>query len=780
MQFANLSLVLFLTSIVIGGACAAALWSATVRRKRILRTLIAPPLDQTLTSSVAPGKRRLRTALFLFGILCVLLALARPWWGTRLVPAPKRSRDLLFVLDCSRSMLARDVSPSRLEHAKWWVRELVAKCPGDRFGLVVFSGDAFLQCPLTQDVNTFLQFLTNADTRSVAVGGTNIASALDVTQKAFQAAEGSHRAVILISDGEELEGEAKGTVDAMKTAGTPIFAVGVGNPDQGSMIQTEEKALLRDAAGNLVTTRLNESGLKALSQATAGIYVRSNTLNPSVLPVQERVRRLTPQEGVQGTQQRPLERFYIPLLLGLLCLLARLCIGERRSGAALLSGTALLWILPLAGSQAQTVTDLPQVLPPPSKSAARPPPVTRPTPVTKPVLTQPKSKSAALDTTGGNTPTVKDAGKEEERLQTALTRAQPEEAARLHFNLGCLYQQDADKASQAEAEYEKALAVPSAPRAVRAAAYQNLGTLSHTKARTTLQSDPDAAIKELHHAQNLYRESLRLAQSPAEPAGNQELLLRDLRLALDVKKMSDAIKKQLQDAVQQTTEAQQAQQKADAQTAADQKQPDASAAQTQTGEAGDAVQKLTEMTRGKVEEQTQQRFDGAQQEIQNAIERQLGREPVKAAQPAEPADAAKPDGDSTPKTAAEHLTKALELLGAGGDQKPDQKPDEQKDKKADDKKEKSKDEKSKEEKPADSANKDKQEPPQPKPSEKLDFQPGKEDKAAGQEKSTGAEPLDNQQAVMLLQQMQKSEQDFREAVKRQQQQNKLKPVEKDW
>lgn len=724
MHFASFTTGFLLLAVALLALAAAVALHGTRRRRRYLRELLRPPLDTALTDSVHHGRRRLRTLLFFAALLCFLAALARPWWGTRLVPAPQRSRDLVFVVDCSRSMLARDVAPTRLRFATWWVRELVARFPGDRFGLVAFAGEAFLECPLTQDVNTLHQFLDSLDTQTIPVGGTDVAQALDTARQAFRAAEGSHRAVVLLSDGEALSGDAQGACAWYREQGIPLFVVGLGDPDHDTMIQLEDKSLLRDRQGEIVRTRLDEAGLRSLAAATAGIYVRATTLDANLAPVQRRVEQLVPADARETTQKRPVERYQIPLFAAIVLLLARLLTGERRHAPPL--ATAALVALCLAGTSAQAA-------PAPTTGTA-PPRTAAPAPDAK---SEAELRTEAAD------------------LETRLQRRQPPaEEARLRFNLGLCHQRLKDFA-RAAAEYEHVVHAAGAPAALRALACQNLGAARHLQARAALARDPDTAIAQMQAVQNLYREAMLLAPGNADAGYNQEVLLQDLREARAAAQALKDMRQKLEQARRETQEALAAQQQANQddgdatpaaaeQTVADQKTEQARTttaaaardAGAQTGgepptplgqaaaeleQARDAQTRLGQGPR--TEAARQQLGQEAEQHLANAL-RQLGGTP-----PGE-----KPPSD-------ENQTAATPPPDTGGGAPP----------------------------PESTA-------AQPSP------QPAGQEPAEGQAAAAGQKQpaIDPRQAAALLSQMQQEEQDLREALKLQMRARRLEDVERDW
>ena len=754
MHFTNFSTVSLLVALaLLAGATVAAVYGAA-RRRRLLGALLAPPLDQTLTRSVHAGKRRLRTLLFFAAFLCFLVALARPWWGSRLVPMPKRSRDLLFVVDCSRSMLAKDVAPSRLEHAKWWVRELAAKCAGDRFGLIAFAGDAFLECPLTQDANTLYQFLNALDTRTIPVGGTNIASGLQVARKAFRAAEGAHQAIILITDGEELEGKAESEVSYFRENRIPLFVVGIGDPDHGSMIQTEDNALIRDAAGKTVTTRLNETGLKMLAERTDGIYVRSTSLNANVLPVYQRVRQLVPAENADGAQKRPLERYQIPLLLGVLLLFLRFLIGERRTllpKAALPLLLAMLFVTASQYAVAGTAGAAIPATPAPAQLRAAPPLADPATPGAAALAAPDNSRAQLLA--------------EIAKAEKELRRARPEHAPRLHFNLGCLQQRAGDLA-KAQEEYEKAIAAAHAQKLVRAVAYQNLGVTKHHLARQEMGSAPDKAIADLKAVQNLYRESMLLFPANEGVAADQEQLLGDLRQAEAFKQMAEKLKQQLKAAQEKTRDALEQQRAANAASQPEERQQKQAAAQQKTAAAKAATDSLAQQAKGVSSEQMQQRLEQAGDQLTQAQQKQEDmQEGPRTAEARE----------QLAQEAAQRLDQALQLLGGQAQQAPNPeqqqtanggKPDQEKQPTPNP---------AQGQKPEGQAGEPDGQEPAPSPNEKPP-----ENGTAGVEKDVDLSNIDQRQAMVLLQQIQHEEQNFREAVKKQQRNSRLQETARDW
>lgn len=227
--------------------------------------------------TLLPGYRawhpRARIALRITAIFFVLLALSRPQWGTTLREVPYRGLDLMVVMDTSRSMLADDLRPSRLQQAQWAVRDFVLRLDGDRTGLVAFAGGSYLVCPLTTDRGTFLMALDDLYAGIIPRGGTAIEQALRTAIDSFEEAPDTDRVILLITDGEDHEGDPLRLVDTLREKGIRVFCIGAATPD-GALIPTEE-GFLRDAQGRVVRSRLNEELLRELAARTGGLAVRA-------------------------------------------------------------------------------------------------------------------------------------------------------------------------------------------------------------------------------------------------------------------------------------------------------------------------------------------------------------------------------------------------------------------------------------------------------------------------------------------------------------------------
>lgn len=200
------------------------------RRRTILNAFASVRAITSLVPSGLVGRRRLRAALVLAAVLLLVVALAGPQYGFQWQQIERRGVDIMIALDCSRSMLAGDIQPTRLDRAKREIFDLIGMLQGDRIGLVAFSGTAFLQCPLTLDYQAFNLFLDVLTPDYLPVGGTDLAAAVQTAVGGFDAAGRAEKAIILITDGEQTgDGDPLTAAQDAQKAGIKLFCIGVGS-----------------------------------------------------------------------------------------------------------------------------------------------------------------------------------------------------------------------------------------------------------------------------------------------------------------------------------------------------------------------------------------------------------------------------------------------------------------------------------------------------------------------------------------------------------------------
>lgn len=324
---------LFAGALACAALCALMVWSGRLR-SRSLERFVAARHAATLTRSLSPAKRRLKQVALLLGTALVFTALARPQWGYHEVKQHTRGIDLLFAIDTSKSMLAEDLRPSRLTRAKLAVEELLSKVEGDRLGLIAFAGDAFLQTPLTHDRTAFVQALGALEAGVIPVPGSDLASAIRVAHRAF-ASEGDHQKVlVLLTDGENLSGEALEAAREAKEQHLTIHTVGIGTK-AGSLIPVPGRGgateYLRDDEGELVKSELDEQTLRAIAASTSGRYYELGPSGQGLAQLHDEVLQKLEQRSLASTTKRVYhERFQWPLGLALALLLGEWLLREQK------------------------------------------------------------------------------------------------------------------------------------------------------------------------------------------------------------------------------------------------------------------------------------------------------------------------------------------------------------------------------------------------------------------------------------------------------------------
>src|SRR5438132_3787981 len=301
---------------------------------RRLQEFVSARLLPQLAGTVNRLRRVVRFALQLLGLSFGLLSLAQPRWGYTFEDVKRKGLDLLIAVDTSRSMLSNDIQPDRLERVKLAAQDLINELQGDRVGLIAFAGRAFLQAPLTIDYEAVMESINNLDAKTIPEGGTNISRAITLATQSFGKSAMGNRALIIFTDGEELSGDAVKTAKAAADAGVRIFTVGVGTP-QGSLIPVTgdngETSFVKDSAGQVVKSKLDDKRLREVTEATGGLYLHLENGPRSMQQVQsEGLAKMQAAEMDVRLSRRPIERYEWPLSAALIALTLSILIPERR------------------------------------------------------------------------------------------------------------------------------------------------------------------------------------------------------------------------------------------------------------------------------------------------------------------------------------------------------------------------------------------------------------------------------------------------------------------
>ncbi len=298
-------------------------WWADHRGRRALEAFTAARLRQQLVAGVSP-LRSWTAFLLQLGALCLLiLAACGPRWGEEEQPQIETGRNVLLAIDCSRSMLADDLAPDRLTRAKLAAQDLLSLMPGDRVGLIVFAGNAYLQAPLTTDHAAVAESIQSVDTFSVPRGGSEIGRALKLAMETFEKSPARNHGLVLFSDGGEPDPETAEWSRRAADKNILILAVGVGTK-AGSLIPDPDPNRagdwVRDPQGNAVQTALEEDVLREIARATGGRYLPLSGQSIDSTLVNQVLAALERREGESKSTTKPIERFYWPLSLAILCL----------------------------------------------------------------------------------------------------------------------------------------------------------------------------------------------------------------------------------------------------------------------------------------------------------------------------------------------------------------------------------------------------------------------------------------------------------------------------
>jgi len=256
-----------------------AFWMMNVRRKK-MEVFAGRSLWQDLMPDLSFFRMRFKFLFFLIALSGVIVALARPQFGSKLKEVKREGVELIIALDVSNSMLATDVRPDRLQRAKMAIEKLVEKLEDDRFGLIVFAGDAYVQVPVTTDFSAVKLFLSSVNTDIVPKQGTAIGSAIELAMKSFDPTSELEKAIIVLTDGENHEDNAIEAANKAKEKGVTVYTIGLGSPE-GSPIPVKgsygQRAFRKDASGQTVISKLDEQTLNKIAVAGGGEYYRAST-----------------------------------------------------------------------------------------------------------------------------------------------------------------------------------------------------------------------------------------------------------------------------------------------------------------------------------------------------------------------------------------------------------------------------------------------------------------------------------------------------------------------
>ncbi len=289
-------------------------------------TLLRP-----LLKGVSRQKLNLKFGLQLTALICLIVAAARPQFGSKLETVKKQGIEVMVCLDISNSMLAEDIAPNRLEKSKRMLTRMLDQMKNDQVGLVVFAGDAVVQLPITNDFVSAKMFLESITPENISVQGTAIGAAINLAVRSFTPREESSKAIVLITDAENHEDDAAGAASAAYEKGIPTHVIGVGSV-QGTVIPDgsgRRNSPRKDSNGNPITTRLDEGIAQKVAEAGHGIYAHADNSYSAINSVIESMHQMKSTELESHVYAEYDEQFFWFVLIAFFCILADLFITDR-------------------------------------------------------------------------------------------------------------------------------------------------------------------------------------------------------------------------------------------------------------------------------------------------------------------------------------------------------------------------------------------------------------------------------------------------------------------
>lgn len=305
-----------------------------IYRSKKLKLLGDYKLIKELLPYASLRKRLIKIALFIFAFSSLIIALCNLQTGSKLTEVTREGGDLMVCLDVSNSMLAQDLQPNRLERAKYALEKMIDRLEGDRLGLIIFAGEAYVQLPITSDYTAAKLFLSSINTRMVPVQGTNIGAAISKATESFGKDLGKNKAIILITDGEDHEPEAIKTAEEASKAGIMINTIGIGS-EGGVPIPFVENGVVKgyrkNKEGETIVTRLNSEFLKQIAAKGNGVYVQATQSDLGIKAILDKVDDLEKSKMDTKMYTDYEDQFQWFLGLSLIFLMLEFLISERVS-----------------------------------------------------------------------------------------------------------------------------------------------------------------------------------------------------------------------------------------------------------------------------------------------------------------------------------------------------------------------------------------------------------------------------------------------------------------
>ncbi|MGE0089978.1 MAG: VWA domain-containing protein [Bacteroidales bacterium] len=305
-----------------------------IHKKRSLRKFGDLEIIEELMPFVSKNRPLVKFIFITVSFIAAIVALADPQFGSKVEIVKKKGAEIIIALDVSNSMLAEDIQPNRLERAKQAISKLIDKLENDRFGLIIFAGDSYIQVPLTTDYAASKMFLSSINTGIVTKQGTAIGSAIDLAMNSFTPETEMDKALIVITDGENHEDDAVAAAKLAKEKGITIHTIGMGSPE-GAPIPIREgygqTVFLKDRDGSVVISKLDQVVLQQIASETEGIFIRANNSDVGLNKLLEQINKMQKQEVETKIYTEFEHRYQYLLGIAILFMIIELLITERKS-----------------------------------------------------------------------------------------------------------------------------------------------------------------------------------------------------------------------------------------------------------------------------------------------------------------------------------------------------------------------------------------------------------------------------------------------------------------
>jgi len=303
-------------------------------KRRAVASLGDKQVVRLMMPEVSFSRPLLKFILFIIAYTSLVLALADPQIGSKMEDVKRKGSDIMILLDVSNSMLSHDLSPSRLESAKRAIAQMIDNLHDDRIGIIVFAGQAYVQLPVTTDYSAAKLFLNTINTNMVPVQGTAIGAAIDLGMQSFDFKDGTSKAMIIITDGENHEDDAVAATKAARDKDVVVSVIGEGS-EEGSPIPIikdgKETGFHTDSLGKTVISKLDENMCKEIAEAGNGVYVRATNASSGLNIVLDQVGKMQKKQYESKTFKDFEDRFQIFLALALILLLVEFFLSNRKN-----------------------------------------------------------------------------------------------------------------------------------------------------------------------------------------------------------------------------------------------------------------------------------------------------------------------------------------------------------------------------------------------------------------------------------------------------------------